>query len=328
MLDETFADSFCLGRMCQFACRSPLPATRFSFGRMVLAHLLVIVGSEDVWQGGRFVAMTSANTRLYELDGTATDSVLVSGVRNVTHIRLVGDPVLGGLPGPSQVPAIGRLPGVFVKRFEVAVPAGGAILSPIHEVIIANESTVSTALVRNVTFATTQSGTLWKRDAGDWMLVDAKWTTIATNLGASPVARSLVAVDNRLLVVVSADTNVHDGSVKPLLINRLYVQTPIDALDVSSGHWYADLLQHAIKKNISDIDVVQWNASTFAVVDRVSGNAAVFDWRPFPADNAPICESFVECESCLATVACHWCANRCVARCDDDIDASATRRQW
>lgn len=323
MLDETVADSFCLGRMCQFACRAALPTTRFSFGRMVFARHLVIVGSEDVWQGGLLVAMTSAITRVYELDGTATDSVLVSGVRNVTYVRLVGDPVLGGLPGPSQVPAIGRLPGLFVKRFEVTVPAGGATLSPIHELKIANESIASTAVVQNVTFATTRSGTLWKRDAGDWMLVDAKWTAIATNRGENPVARSLVAVDNRLLVVVSASTNVHDGSVKPLLVNRLYVQTPIDALDVSSDLWYADLLQHSIEKNISDIDIVQWNASIFAIVDRVSGNAALFDWRPFPEDNATMCESFVECEFCLATSDCRWCTNHCVARCDDEIDASS-----
>jgi hypothetical protein len=325
MLDETVADSFCLGRICQFACRSALATTRFSFGRMVLAHRLVIVGSEDVWQGGRLVAIPSANTRVYELDGTATDSVLVSGVRNIAQVRLVGDPVVGGLPGPSQVPAMGRFSGMFIKRFEVTVPAGGAVLSPVHELHIPNESIVSTAVVQNVTFATTRSGTLWARVADGWMRVDAKWSAIATNHGEEVAVRSLVAIGDRLLVVVSANTNVHDGSVKPLLIKRLVVQSPIDAMDVSSNQWYNDLLQHAIKKNISDIDIVQWNASAFAVVDRASGNAALLEWLPFPIDNTRACESFVECESCFSND-CHWCTSQCVAQCEDEIAASSRFR--
>jgi hypothetical protein len=124
-------------------------------------------------------------------------------------------------------------------------------------------------------------------------------------------------VGDRLVVVVAANTKVHDGSREPLLVNRLMIQTPIDALDVQTGAWFNRLLDHGIAKNVSDVDVVRWNATAFAVVDRATREAAVFEWRPFPYALVP-CSAGTDCQACLTNEAseelCQWCGTRCVSR--------------
>lgn len=316
MLDETLADSYCIGRVCQLACSGA--ASGFVFGRTVKMKYLVIEGDE-IWRGGELMATTSSNTRVYQLDDNVSDTVLDWGVRGARRVRLVGDPVLGGLPPPARLPITGRyFPGVLVMRTSAVVPSGGVFASLNWSGVpppLENDSVVSIVSLANVTFASTVRGALWHYSERVWSAVaSVTWSSIVTNAGQDQPARKLVVVGARLLVAVAASTTIHDGSVHQLLVNRQLVQTPIDALDVATGVWYTDLLQHRIENNISDIDVVQWNATTFGLVNPATSEAVLIDWRPFPYE-LKSCAVVRDCHECTAgednAEPCRWCSDRC-----------------
>lgn len=259
---------------------------------------------------------TSDNTRVYRLDGSITDTVLVSDALNARRVRLVGDSVVGGLPAPARLPIAGLLPGVLVKRASTVVPSGGAVLAPSGSVRLpVNDVVVSSVTLRNTTFATTESGSLWQQSDDTWQTIPlAGLSVIALNREERAPVRKLAAVGDRLLIIVAANVKTHDGVAQPLLINRRLVQTPIDALDVVSGVWYADLLQHAVEKNISDIDIVQWNGTMFGVVDHATSETTMFEWRAF-AREPQKCDAVSDCNACFTDEAnieaCRWCGTRC-----------------
>jgi hypothetical protein len=232
-------------------------------------------------------------------------------------VRLVGEPVNFALPAPTVPNRLG-LPGVFVKTYRSTVPTGGVIL-PVGDgggLVAPNGTVVSVARVQNQTFAATDDGAVWRVDGGQWTALTV-FTSLILNANEKAPARRLVAVGDRLVVVVAANVKVHDGSEDRLLVNRLVIQTPIDALDVQTGVWYNRLLEHGVAKNVSDADVVRWNATAFAVVDRATREAAVFEWRPFPYALVP-CSAGTDCQACLTNEAseelCVWCGTRCVSR--------------
>jgi hypothetical protein len=314
MLDDTIADSLCIGRLCQPACESV--AKSFTFQRTVKAQFLVIEGG-SVWTDGQLVMTPSDRTRVYKLDGRVTAFVNVTGVGDAERVRLVGEPVNFALPAPTLPNRLG-LPGVFVKTYRSTAPTGGVTLSVGDGggLVAPNGTVVSVARVQNQTFATTDDGAIWQVDGTLWTALTG-FTSLILNANEKSPARRLVAVGDRLVVVVAANTKVHDGSREPLLVNRLMIQTPIDALDVQTGVWYNRLLDHGIAKNVSDVDVVRWNATAFAVVDRATCEAAVFEWRPFPYALAK-CTANTDCRACLTSEAneepCRWCGPRCVLR--------------
>lgn len=93
ILDETVADSLCIGRVCQFACTAN--AANFTFDRVVNASYLVLQGG-DVWSGGTLVAAVSQasdGTRIYALPREPTKFVNVTGTGNVVRARLIGNPL-------------------------------------------------------------------------------------------------------------------------------------------------------------------------------------------------------------------------------------------
>jgi hypothetical protein len=314
MLDDTIADSLCIGRLCQSAC--DFAATSFTFQRTVKAQFLVIEGG-NLWTGGQLATMTSDNTRVYKLDGRETSVVNVTGVGDVKRVRLVGDPVDVSLPAPTLPNRLG-LPGVFVKTYRSTVPTGGVTLSVGDGggLVAPNGTVVSVARVQNQSFAATDDGAIWQVNGTLWTALSG-FTSLILNANEKAPARRLIAVGDRLVVVVAADIKVHDGSKDQLLVNRLVTQTPIDALDVQTGVWYNRLLEHGIAKNVSDVDVVRWNATAFAVVDRATREAAVFEWRPFPFALVK-CTANTDCRACSTSEAneepCRWCGTRCVLR--------------
>jgi hypothetical protein len=172
------------------------------------------------------------------------------------------------------------------------------------------------ARVQNQTFAATDDGAIWQVNGTVWTALSG-FTSLILNANEKAPARRLVAVGDRLVVVVTADVKVHDGSKETLLVNRLVTETPIDALDVQTGVLYNRLLEHGIAKNVSDVDVVRWNATAFAVVDRATREAAVFEWRPFPFALVK-CSANTDCRACTTSEAneepCRWCGTRCVSR--------------
>jgi hypothetical protein len=313
MVDETVGDSLCVDRLCQSPCSS---RASFTFEREVKAEFLVIEGG-GVWTDGQLVMTPSDRTRVYKLDGRVTAFVNVTGVGNTERVRLVGEPVNFALPAPTVPNRLG-LPGVFVKTYRSTAPTGGVTLSVGDGggLVAPNGTAVSVARVQNQTFAATDDGAIWQVDGTLWTALSG-FTSLILNANEKAPARRLVAVGDRLVVVVAADVKVHDGSREPLLVNRLVTQTPIDALDVETGVWYNRLLEHGIAKNVSDVDVVRWNATAFAVVDRATREAAVFEWRPFPYALAK-CTVNTDCRACLTNEAseelCLWCGTRCVSR--------------
>jgi hypothetical protein len=313
MVDETVGDSLCINRLCQSPCSY---RASFTFERAVKAEFLVIEGG-SVWTDGQLVMTPSDRTRVYKLDGRVTAFVNVTGVGNTERVRLVGEPVNFALPAPTVPNRLG-LPGVFVKTYRSTAPTGGVTLSVGDGggLVAPNGTVVSVARVRNQTFATTDDGAIWQVNGTLWTALTG-FTSLIPNANEKSPARRLVAVGDRLVVVVAANTKVHDGSREPLLVNRLMIQTPIDALDAQTGVWYNRLLDHGIAKNVSDVDVVRWNATAFAVVDRATREAAVFEWRPFPYALVP-CSAGTDCQACLTNEAseelCQWCGTRCVSR--------------
>jgi hypothetical protein len=316
MLDESIADSLCVGRVCLPLCETfaPNQDTLF-FERSVRAQFLVIEGG-NLWTG-QLATMTSDNTRVYKLDGRETSVVNVTGVGAFKRVRLVGDPVDVSLPPPTLPNRMG-LPGVFVKTYRSTVPTGGVTLSVGDGggLVAPNGTVVSVARVQNQTFAATDDGAIWQVNGTLWTAL-AGFTLLILNANEKAPARQLVAVGDRLVVVLAANIKVHDGSKDQLLVNRLVTQTPIDALDVQTGVWYNRLLDHGIAENVSDVDVVRWNATAFAVVDRATREAAVFEWRPFPFALVQ-CTANTDCRACTTNEAneesCRWCGTRCVSR--------------
>ena len=313
MLDETAADSWCIGRTCYDACTRY--ATDFTFARTVKAQFLVIQGGE-VWREGVLVATPSSGTRVYKLDGNETDRVLVTGVGKPRRVRLVGDPVTGSLPAPTLPKRLG-MPGVFVKTFAAAIDSGGVVVG--GGVVGAPNGTVTAVRVRNVAFASTSDGRLWQAAANaSWSAVSAAaLTPFVPNEGESAPTRLLAAVADRLLVVLLSNTKIHDGTQQPLLVNRKLVQAALDVFDVERGVWFTNLLQHDIERNSSDVDIVQWNATAFAVVERATRAASFFAFRPFPY-NLTSCAANSVCALCVSSEAneepCRWCGGRCVSR--------------
>jgi hypothetical protein len=313
ILDETSGDSLCINRLCQSPCSN---RASFTFERAVKAEFLVIEGG-GVWTDGQLVMTPSDRTRVYKLDGRVTAFVNVTGVGNTERVRLVGEPVNFALPAPTVPNRLG-LPGVFVKTYRSTAPTGGVTLSVGDGggLVAPNGTVASVARVQNQTFAATDDGAIWQVNGTLWTALSG-FTSLILNANEKAPARRLVAVGDRLVVVVAANTKVHDGSREPLLVNRLMIQTPIDALDVQTGVWYNRLLDHGIAKNVSDVDVVRWNATAFAVVDRATREAAVFEWRPFPYALVP-CSAGTDCRACLTNEAseelCQWCGTRCLSR--------------
>jgi hypothetical protein len=135
-------------------------------------------------------------------------------------------------------------------------------------------------------------------------------TRLVLNRDEEPARRVLVGLDDGLLAVVSASVRLHDGSTDRLLTNRVVQQMSIDVLNVRTSAWYTGIVQHDIARNLSDIDVVQWNRTRFGVVDRASGRVSVIEYRAFPYTLVP-CDSNRDCASCIGNVAndemCAWC---------------------
>jgi hypothetical protein len=239
ILDETIAESYCIGRICQMAC---INAPSFRFDRVVVPQFIAFEGG-DVWRGGTLVARTSETTRVYALNSSSepTDFINVTGIGEVTRAMLIGIPVDGqSLPGVVVPPRKG-LPGVFAK-FRWSVPPSGGVVVPEATGAFAGRSamppfalnrTTSIAVVRNATFALA-SGVLYRFQDGSWQNVSADLTRLKVNLidgqpdGELELPRKLVAVNDRLLVVISALSYIHDGSVDRNRAFRWWNQTGID----------------------------------------------------------------------------------------------------
>jgi hypothetical protein len=323
VLDETLADSLCIGRLCQLSCKN---AVNFTFDRAVVPQLLVIEGGNR-WIGAELVSTPSQRTRVYRYNMSTTPIntvTLAPEVGVISRIRLIGMPESGGLPSPKLPSRIG-LPGIFVKRVVAALPTGflrvanasscAAVPLPLGAIAV---SSVQASSV----YTYTSNGDLLRcaADGASWIneTSSAKLAQLTLNRGAPTPLRKLVAVDRQLLAVVSASNILHDGSVTRALVNRRIVQTSIDVLDVATGVWFNNLLQHDVRRNISDIDLVaNQNGSSFAVVERDSGEATVFDWRPF-AFKLIACSENTDCHSCLTNMAnvelCRWCGTRCASQ--------------
>jgi hypothetical protein len=323
MLDETVADSYCIGRLCQFACQF---ANNFTFDRSVVPRFVVIEGG-SLWNGAPLEAMPSDDTRVYRYNASSQpiNTLNLTAVSGLKRVRLIGDPVNGEpLPMP-KLPIKRGMPGVFVKRRMRALPSGfapnstaGAGKSQCQAALPGG--TFSTAVVANVTFVFTNAGDLLSctMNDGNWINETdaARLTKITVNSGAPVALRRLVSVDDRLLMVVSAYTVLHDGSTQRQLVNRVVVSSGIDVLDVASDSWFNNLLQHDIGGNITDIDVAAHRNGSFAVVSQESGAAMVFEWRPYPYKLIE-CGDNQDCRSCLSNEAndemCRWCGSRCAS---------------
>jgi hypothetical protein len=328
MRDETVGDSLCVGKVCQFACT--IGVANFTFDRVVLARYLVLLGGDE-WVGGTLESSMSLSdgTRVYRLDGAATRTVNVTGVGDVRRARLVGDPLLGEtLPTVANPTRLG-LPGIFVKSARTRVAPGATLARTAASEFagksvappFALNSATTIATVMNSTFALANDRQMWRFDSGGsaWRKVEnVELSRIKLNLNDSEPVRSLVAVGTSLLVVVAANSQLHDGSSDQLLINRWVVQTPIDVFDAASNTWFVGLMQHDVAKNISDIDVVSWNSTHFAVVDRATEAASLFQFNAF-SYALKQCTANTNCNSCLVDEAniepCRWCSSRCASFC-------------
>jgi hypothetical protein len=311
MLDETRGDSWCIGRICQAACRR---AANFSFDKVVAARFLVLEGG-DVWRDGQLVATPSDRTRVYALNGSHLSAVSVNDAGAITRAWLVGDPVANLSTVPTPAFPVG-LPGIFVKRFRASVTGASPVRVPalFDGQSTAPDTMVSVVSVANATVALSGNGTLWWFRNGTWQVLPSTGlSTIVVNRDGVAPARRLVSIGSRFVLVIAASTVLHDGSKLPLLVNRLVTQNALDVFDTkNSGAWFTDVLQHDIAKNMSDVELVQWNSSMFAVVDSATGAASVFDWQPF-ATEPRACAENTDCQSCLATeaniAACRWCSS-------------------
>jgi hypothetical protein len=319
MLDESIGDSYCIGRVCQLACQF---ADNFTFDRAVVPRFVIIDGG-SLWTGAELIEMPSDQTRVYRYNVSSRiiASLNISAdLGTVARVRLVGDPASGDpLPSPTLPPR--GFPGVFVKRWFRSLPVGFANVTAITVTPIAScaplpANAVSSAHFSNSSFVFTSDGRFLQCLAMSWEPVDAKLTLPVLNLNAPIAARKLVAVGDRLLGVIVASNILHDGTANRLLVNRRAISTAIDVLDVRTGIWFSNVIQHDIRCcNTSDIDVVvHQNQSAFGVVDRATGAASTFEWRPFPYELAD-CSANNYCRTCLTSEAnierCRWCESSC-----------------
>jgi hypothetical protein len=324
ILDESIGDSYCIGRVCQLACQF---ATNFTFDRAVVPQFVIIDGG-SLWTGAELVEMPSDQTRVYRynVSSRAIASLNISAdLGAVVRVRLVGDPATGN-PLPSPILPPRGFPGVLVKRWFRSLPVGFANATAVTVTPIAScpplpANAVSSAHWSNSSFVFTSDGTLLQCLAMSWEPVDAKLTLPVLNVNASIVARKLVAVGDRLLGVIVASNVLHDGTANRLLVNRRAISTAIDVLDVRTGIWFSNVIQHDIRCcNTSDIDVVvHQNQSAFGVVERASGAASTFEWRPFPYELVD-CSANNDCRTCLTSEAnierCRWCESSSSCRPD------------
>jgi hypothetical protein len=324
MLDETIADSLCIGRICQLACAN---ADSFTFERAVAPPLFLVVDGGNVWRGGTLVANITDETRVYSVPGVVAPTAFVNASgfdqTGVRRVRLVGSPIAGqALPGVTE-PSRRGLAGIFVKfRRQVAppgatvVPDGTSAFAGKSSAPFAADADVSVAVVDSQTFAFA-NGTLWRFAGDQWSDARASLTRAVENRGVVVARRKLVAIGNSMLGVVSADSRIHDGSTDQLLVNRRVVLAAIDVLDVGTGVWFENFVRHDIALNISDVDVVRWNATHFGVVERATARASVIEWRPLPYALVQ-CTSNSDCQQCLTNEAndeaCRWCGTRCTSR--------------
>jgi hypothetical protein len=326
MLDETIAESLCIGRVCQLACTS---ARSFEFDRSVLPLFIVIEDGER-WSEGTLVNVTSLTTRVYSLNSSTTGTafVNVTGVGDVSRVMLVGNPLEGQQLPTVVLPTRKGLPGVFARfRWQTSSFPGGTIVPDATSMFDGRSMTppftldrfTSIAVVRNQTFAVA-NGTLYRFRDDSWQNVaNAMLTPYILNRAAAQPPRKLVAVDDRLLVVVSGLAVIHDGYLDRRFINRWLNQSAIDVLDVVADAWFTGLLRHDVRLNISDVDVVAWNSTTFGIVPRSPSLAAsVVEFRPFGFDLVQ-CSANTECSTCITNEAniepCRWCGLRCAALC-------------
>jgi hypothetical protein len=319
ILDESIGDSYCIGRVCQLACQF---AKNFTFDRAVVPQFVIIDGG-SLWTGAELVEMPSDQTRVYRynVSSSAIASLNISAdLGAIARVRLVGDPASGDpLPSPTLPPR--GFPGILVKRRFRSLPVGFAnatavTVTPIASCAPLPVNVISSTHLSNSSFVFTSDGRLLQCWATTWEPVDARLTLPVLNRNASIVARKLVAIDDRLLVVVVASNVLHDGTVNRFLVNRRAISTAIDVLDVRTGTWFSNLIQHDIRCcNTSDIDVVvHQNQSAFGVVERASGAASTFEWRPLPYELVD-CSANRDCHTCLTNEAnierCRWCGSRC-----------------
>lgn len=330
MLDETIGDSFCVGRICQFACSN---VANFTFDRAVASPRFLIVEGGRLWSGASLAAKTSEETHVYALPIESEASAVVNvsadfDLAGVRRVRLVGAPAAGQTLPVASEPTKRGLSGVFVKtRFRqtpsgaTIVPDGTSAFGGKSSAPFVADGNASVAVVASQTFAYVNA-TLWRFADDAWSRVPTSLTRIIANQEertAPPPRRKLVAIGDSLLGVVSADSKTHDGSIDPLLVNRLMLQTAIDVFDIVRNEWFENFIRHDIDRNISDVDVVRWggNGTLFGVVDRASRLTTQIEWRPLPYRLVP-CTNNTDCLSCLTNQAndepCRWCGARCASR--------------
>lgn len=312
-LDETVADSYCINRLCQFACPG-VDDDMFLFGTPTSAEFVVIEGGVG-WPSGELVDEPSDGTRVYRVNGTNITQLALPGVVGARSVRLVGR---GGAIDTTVV----RLPGQFLKTKQSSAllssnltstdwRAAGSLAAPF------STTNASLAVVNGTTFvyAVTNNTLFRESSSGEWIDTQSSLTDLAVNLSvvmSRGVVRRLVAVDDRFLIVVGANVNErYDGSRGRDLIGRRVVATPIDVLDVLADRWTSALLNHGIECAMDEFDVISLDTRRFAVVKRDRTTAAVeFTWRPF--DFALVeCNIHADCNACLTNVGnivdCRWC---------------------
>jgi hypothetical protein len=290
MLDETIADSFCVGKTCSFAC-TVTGTQSFDLIAPSAAQFLIVEGPPWTNSSGTLVATTSENTRIYAVNFTvAVENEFVpftlTDLPQAKRVRLIYSSRDAPFYAPVSLKQKG-LPGIFVKRFASALPIGGTKV---------DQATVITAVT----------------------LDEKRLTPLTLNRNETTPARKFVKIGGgRWIVAVAASFKILDNSALPLLVGRSLLQGPLDVFDSKSGLYFNNVLQHDIAQNISAIDILQWNETSFAVVDSISRSASLFEWRAFPF-NLTACSNHQRCGSCLTDEtndeACKWCGSRCISR--------------
>jgi hypothetical protein len=138
-LDDTIADSYCVGRVCQDACGdgvAPTLVTNVSVGVPVVPVFVVIVGGSGWANGGTPVAEPSAGTRVYAISGGAPNATTLSlsgGVRNATRVRVVSERTASDLGASANATIESTqvhrlLTGRLVQRRRANVTYSGAVV--------------------------------------------------------------------------------------------------------------------------------------------------------------------------------------------------------
>jgi hypothetical protein len=316
-LDETVADSYCINRLCQFACPAGDDAAArngtFSFGTPTSAEFVVIEGGVG-WPSGELVAQPSDGTRVYRVNGTNITQLVLPGVVGARSVRLVGS---GG--GGAVDSTVVRIPGQFLKTKRQSISsnltstdwrAAGSLPAP----FFATNASLAVVNGTKFVYAVTNNTLFRESSSGEWIDTQSSLTDLAVNLSvvmSTGVVRRLVSVYDRFLIVVGANVNErYDGSWGRDLIGRRVVATPIDVLDVVANRWTSALLNHGIECAMDEIDVISLDARRFAVVNRDRTAAVEIAWRPFEYSLVE-CNTHADCNACLTNVGnivdCRWC---------------------